>query len=206
MMNLAVFASGRGSNFSAIAQALKKGKIKARIALLVCDQPGAGVLFKARRLGVKTALVERGDFSSKEDFERRIIRYLDENKIDLVVMAGYMRILSRRFVRRYRRKVLNIHPSLLPAFKGAHAITDAFAYGVKVSGVTVHFVDEEMDHGPIILQQALAIKEKETLASLERRIHAVEHRLYPEAIRLYSEGRLRITGRRVKIAIRRASR
>ena len=205
MINIAVFASGKGSNFSAIARALKKGKIRARLALLVCDQPQAPVLLKAKRTPrVKIALVERKDFPSKEDFESRIIRHLKENNIDLIVMAGYMRILSLKFTRQYRRRILNIHPALLPAFKGSHGIRDAFSYGVKVTGVTVHFVDEEMDHGPIILQEAVEIKGKDTRESLERRTHAVEHKLYPEAIRLYAEGRLKVQGRRVRVSSRKA--
>jgi len=198
-MNIAVFASGRGTNFSAIARAVKKGKIKANLALLVCDNPKAKVIARAKRQGVKIALVERKNFSSKQEFEAKIIKHLEENKIDLIVLAGFMRLLSPEFVRRYYGKILNIHPALLPSFKGEQGIKDAFDYGVKITGVTVHFVDEEMDHGPIILQEAVKIKEADTLESLEAKIHKVEHKIYPEAIKLFIEGRLKIKGRRVEI-------
>ncbi|MCM8780647.1 MAG: phosphoribosylglycinamide formyltransferase [Candidatus Omnitrophica bacterium] len=198
-MNIAVFASGRGTNFSAIVRAVKKGKIKANLSLLVCDEPKAGVIARARRAGIKVALVKREDFVSKKEFEEKIIQHLEENKIDLIVLAGFMRLLSPEFVNRYKDRILNIHPALLPSFKGTEGIKDAFDYGVKVTGVTVHFVDEEMDHGPIVLQKAVKIREDDTLQSLETRIHKIEHQIYPEAIRLFLEGRLKIEARRVKI-------
>jgi len=199
-MNIAVFASGRGTNFGAIIRAIKKGKIKANLALLVCDNPKAGAAARAKRAGIKVALVKREDFSAKNGFEDKIIQHLAENNIDLVVLAGFMRLLSPELVSRYKNKILNIHPALLPSFKGAHGIEDAFSYGVKVAGVTVHFVDERMDHGPIVLQAAVKIEENDTLESLEAKIHKIEHRLYPEAIRLFVEGRLNIEARKVKIA------
>lgn len=198
-MNLAVFASGRGTNFSAIARAVKKRKIKADLALLVCDNPQAPVIGKAKRAGVKVVLVKGEDFSSNEDFEKKIIQHLEENKIDLIILAGFMRILSTDFVQKYKDRIINIHPALLPSFKGAHGIKDAFDYGVKVTGVSVHFVDEKMDHGPIILQAALNIEEGDTLESLEKKIHKVEHKLYPQAVSLFVEGKLKIEGRKVKI-------
>ncbi|MCK9603078.1 MAG: phosphoribosylglycinamide formyltransferase [Candidatus Omnitrophica bacterium] len=190
MKNIAVFASGRGTNFAAIVKAVKNGRIKANLSLLVCDNSKAGVLSKAKKAKIKIALVKN---------ESMIIRYLKENKIDLIVLAGFMRLLSPGFVRRYYGRIINIHPSLLPSFKGAEGIKDAFSYGVKFTGVTVHFVDELMDHGPIILQQAIKIGEGQTIGSLEKKIHKVEHKLYPEAIRLFVEGRLKIAGRKVKI-------
>jgi phosphoribosylglycinamide formyltransferase-1 len=201
-MNIAVFASGRGTNFSAIIRAAKKGKIKACLALLVCDNPKAPAIAKARRAGIKVALVKREDFSSKKDFEAKIIELLRENSIDLIVLAGFMRLLSPELVREYKGKILNIHPALLPSFKGTHGIKDAFDYGVKVTGVTVHFVDEETDHGPVILQEPVKMREDDTLESLEARIHKIEHRLYPEAIGLFIEGKLKIEGRKVRISIR----
>lgn len=199
MTNIAVFASGRGTNFEAIVKARKRGVFKANLSLLVCDQPRAGVLAKARRAGVKVVLVRREDFSGKKDFEAQIIKYLQQEKIDLIVMAGFMRMLSPEFVRRYRNRAINIHPSLLPAFKGSCAIKDAFDYGVKVTGVTVHFVDELMDHGPIILQEALIVSKSDTPASLEARIHRIEHKLYPLGIKLFVEGKLKARGRKVFI-------
>jgi phosphoribosylglycinamide formyltransferase-1 len=194
----AVLASGRGSNFAALARAVKNGSLKADLALLVCDNPQAAVLDKAKRAGVKSVLVERRNFSSKEAFEREIIAHLRKEKIDVVVLAGFMRLLSPSFVREFKNRILNIHPALLPSFKGEHGIQDAFNYGVKATGVTVHLVDEEMDHGPIILQQAVPIRETDTLETLEKRIHAAEHRLYPKAIKLFVEGKLKVTGRKVR--------
>jgi len=202
MMNIAVFASGRGSNFSAIARAVKSGKLKVNLALLVCDQPAAKVIAKARRAGVKVALVKRADFASKKDFEAKIIEYLEKEKIDLIALAGFMRMLGAELLQKYRGRIINIHPALLPAFKGSVGIKDAFDYGVKVTGVTVHFVDEEMDHGAIILQAPVKIEEADTLESLEARIHKIEHKLYPEAIQLFAAGKLQIEGRKVRVSIR----
>jgi len=199
MKNIAVFASGRGSNFSAIVKAVKSGKLRARLSLLVCDNSKAAVLGKARKNKVRIALVKREDFSSKQEFEDGIIKNLRENKVDLIVLAGFMRILSREFVRAYSGRIINIHPALLPSFKGAHAIKDAFEYGVKVTGVTVHFVDEKTDHGPIILQDSVRIMPKDTLMALENKIHKIEHRLYPQAIGLFIKGRLKVKGRKVEI-------
>lgn len=198
-MNIAVFASGRGTNFSAILKAVKSGKIKAGLSLLVCDNPKAGVIARAKSAGVKIALVKRDSFATKEDFEKQIIRHLKGNKIDLIVMAGYMRILGKKIINRYRNKILNIHPALLPSFKGAEGIKDAFDYGVKITGVTVHFVDEELDNGPIILQEAVRIEKGDTLESLEERIHKAEHRIYPQAVQLYVEGKLKVKRRKVAI-------
>ncbi len=204
IINIAVFASGRGTNFNAIAQGIKKGSLKVNLALLVCDNPQAPVLNKAKRLKIKIALVKRGDFTSKQDFEEEIIHSLREQRIDLVVMAGFMRLLSPDFIKAYRNRIVNIHPSLLPSFKGARGIKDAFSYGAKVTGVTVHFVDEEMDHGPIILQKEVVIREFDTLGSLEARIHKIEHSLYPQAIKLIAQGKVRLRGRKVRITGRQA--
>lgn len=199
-MNIAVFASGKGTNFQAIAEAVHKGFIKARLSLLVCDTPGAPVVQKAQRAQVPVFLIERKSFSSLKEFENRIIKALWQEKIDLIVLAGFMRILSPAFVAQFKGRMLNIHPSLLPSFKGTRGIQEAFRYGVKVTGVTVHFVDEHVDHGPIILQSPLPLAANETLASLERKIHALEHTLYPQAVKLFTEGKLRIKGRVVRVA------
>jgi len=202
LKNIACFASGRGTNFSAIIRAVKKGKIKANLSLLVTDNPKAGALARAKRAGIRVALVERKNFASKQDFEAKIMSSLEESKIDLIVMAGYMRMVGPELVGKYKGRILNIHPALLPSFKGTEGIKDAFEYGAKVTGVTVHFVDEEMDHGAIILQAAVKIEEGESLESLEKKIHKIEHKLYPEAIRLFVEGKIRIEGRRVCISDR----
>ena len=198
-MNIAVFASGRGTNFGAIIRAVKKGRLEANLSLLISDSPKAGAIGRAKRAGVKVALVKREDFASKNHFENKIIEHLENEKIDLIVLAGFMRLLGPELVQKYKGRILNIHPAILPSFKGAHGIGDAFNYGAKVTGVTVHFVDEDVDHGPIILQEAVRIREDDTLESLEARIHKIEHAIYPLAIKLFIEGKLEITDRKVKI-------
>ena len=138
-------------------------------------------------------------YSSREKYDSKIIEMLEEEKIDLVVLAGYMLLLSQEFVRKFKNKILNIHPALLPSFKGTHGIKDAYRYGVKVTGVTVHFVDEDLDSGPIILQEAFPIDPDDSVEELEEKIHKVEHKIYPEAVKYFCEDRLEIDGRRVKI-------
>ncbi len=198
-MNIAVFASGRGTNFSAIAQAVKRGKIKCNLRLVVCDQPKAGVITRAWKAGVEVMLIKREDFPDRESYEKEIVARLKQEKIDLVVLAGYMRIVGRQLLGAYKNRIINIHPALLPSFKGCEGIKDAFDYGVKVTGVTVHFVDDKMDNGPIILQGVVPVSERDTLVTLEAKIHKLEHRLYPEAVKLFCSGKLKIRGRKVRI-------
>lgn len=198
-MRIAVFCSGSGSNFQAIVDSLKGADIPAEIALMVCDNPGALALKRAKKEGIKSLLVERKKFGSKYEFEAEIIKNLEKENIELICLAGYMRLVGPKFVQKYRHRILNIHPALLPAFRGTQGIKDALDYGAKVTGVTVHFVDVEMDHGPVILQQALEIKDDDTEESLASRIHQVEHKLYPQAVRLFVEGKLKIVGRHVKL-------
>jgi len=199
-MNIAILASGRGTNFEAIVKAVKKEKIpEAEIKLLITDKEDAFVRKRAKRFKIKDIFVDPKKFKSREDFDRFVVKILKKEKIELVVLAGFMRILSRYFVKQFKNKILNIHPALLPAFKGKDAIKRAYSYGVKVTGVTIHFVDEKVDHGPIIIQKALEIKKGESLEELEERIHRLEHKLYPYVIRLFVEGRLKIRGRGVEI-------
>lgn len=202
MKNIAIFASGKGSNFAAIMKAVHQGALKAHVSLLVCDNPKAPVLAKARKAGVKSLIIIPDAFSSKEPFEKAIISHLKQEKIDVIALAGFMRILSPAFVRAFKNRILNIHPALLPSFKGSSAIKDAFTYGATVTGVTVHFVDEKVDHGPIILQECIPITADDDLASLEAKIHRLEHRIYPRVIKLLLEKKLKVTGRRVKIISR----
>src|SRR3989338_3522192 len=199
MLRFAVFASGNGSNLQAIIDAVRKGAIKAELALVFSDNRKAFALKRAETAGIKTLCLTRKDYASPQSYDRDIMICLKEAKIDFVVLAGYMRLLTPFFLKEYPQKILNVHPSLLPAFKGIQAIKDTFTYGCKAAGVTIHIVDEKMDHGPIILQEGFKISEKETLESLEARVHKVEHKLYPKAIALFAEGRLKIKGRRVKI-------
>ncbi len=192
-VNLAIFASGCGSNFSAIVKAVKQNKIKARSVILVCDRPEALVIKRAQKAKIQVILIRREDFTTRADFEEAIIQRLRNYKINLIALAGFMRVLSASFVKLYRNRIMNIHPSLLPDFKGAQAIKDAFNHKAALTGVTVHFVDEEVDSGPIILQQELAITKNDTLVLLEKKIHSIEHKLYPEAIRLFISGKIRFT-------------
>lgn len=199
MKNIAVFCSGNGSNLQAIIDAVKGGNIKANLALVVCDNPGAYALERAKRANIEVFLLVKGEFKKREDYDKEIIKKLEEKKIDLVVLAGFMRLMSPYFVSKYKNRILNIHPALLPSFKGTHGVKDALDYGVKVTGPTVHFVDEELDAGPIILQEAVEIKDDDTEDTLSGRIHEKEHKIYPKAIKLFVEGKLKIEGRRVRI-------
>lgn len=198
-MNIAVFCSGNGTNLQAIIDAQKKGFIKADIRLVVSDMAECFAMKRAEKAGIKTFLAEKKNFSSQKGLEAAILKKLKEEKIDLIVLAGYMRLLSPDFIKEYKNKILNIHPSLLPSFKGTRGIKDAFLYGVKITGPTVHFVTEDMDAGPIILQSAVAVMEDDTEETLAEAIHREEHKIYPRAIQLFVEGRLRLEGRRARI-------
>ena len=198
-MNIAVFCSGSGTNLQAIIDSQKKGYIKAEIKLVVSDTPGCYALKRAENSGVKTVVVERKNYKAKKDFEAEIINVLKKEGIGLIVLAGYMRMLSEDFIRAYENKILNIHPALLPSFKGTRGIKDAFEYGVKVTGPTVHFVTVDMDAGPVIMQSPVKVTEDDTKESLGQAIHEEEHKIYPRAIQLFVEGKLKIEGRRVRI-------
>lgn len=182
MKRIAIFASGEGSNFQVLADACRRGEIPAEAALLVCDRPTARVNERADRMGIERFTFSLRDYASKAEYEREIVRRLDEKGIDLVCLAGYMRILSDVLLDAYGGRIVNIHPSLLPAFKGAHAIEQAFAYGVKVFGVTIHWVDASLDGGRIIAQRAFPY-EGSDLEELERLVHATEHPLYVETVK-----------------------
>lgn len=178
---LAVFASGTGTNFEAIARACAEGAIPADVAVMVCDKPGAAVIEKAARYGVETFVFSPKDYPSKAAFEADIVKVLDAKKVDLVCLAGYMRIVGDTLLGAYEGKIINIHPSLLPSFKGAHAVEDAVAYGVKVYGITIHWVNSDLDGGKIIAQRAFPYE-----GSDPAEVHAIgqkiEHELYVETI------------------------
>ena len=197
---IVVFCSGEGTNLQAILDATRGGRLRARVALVVSDRPNAKALRRAARAGAEARYVNPHDYPTRGAYERALIRLCEARSVRLICLAGFMRILSPVFVRRYRHRILNIHPALLPAFPGAHAVRDALAWRAKVTGVTVHLVDEAVDHGPILLQEALTIKPRETEASLLTRVHRVEHRLYPKAIGLMLAGRARVRGRAAVIA------
>ena len=199
-MRIAVLCSGGGTNLQAIIDGVKSGYIPAEIAFVLSDKKDAFALERARRAGIETIVLDLKKFKSREGFDKEIIKRLRKDKVGLVVLAGFMRLLSDHFIKEYKNKIMNIHPALLPSFKGTHGIGDALKYGVKVTGATVHFVDERLDNGPIILQKEVEVKDGDTEEILLERVHKEEHKLYPEAIKLFVEERLKIEGRRVKIA------
>ena len=196
-MNIAVLCSGNGSNLQAIIDSVKKGYIPARIAIVVTDNKDAFALKRAAKAGIETLVLNPKDFETREAFDKEVIKNLRKREVGLVVLAGYMRLLSGHFIKEYEGRIMNIHPVLLPSFKGTHGIKDALEYGVKVTGPTVHFVDEKLDNGAIILQKAVEVKDDDTEESLLERVHKEEHKIYPEAVKLFVEGRLKINGRRV---------
>ena len=198
-MNFAVLASGRGSNLKAIIEAVQSGTIKARLKVVISDKKDAHALEHAREAKIPTAFIDPKDFNDRESYDRAVVERLGEFNIDFVVLAGYMRLLSSYFIRQYPDKILNIHPSLLPAFKGTHAVKDVFDYGVKVTGPSVHFVCDELDAGAIILQEPVRVTPEDSLESLEEKIHQAEHRIYPKVIDLFSRGKLKIEGRKVTV-------
>jgi len=199
-VKIGILISGRGSNMVSIAEGVKRGDIPAEISLVFSNLPETPGIEKAKNLGIETASFTHKGFSSREDFDRAVSVELDKRGIDLVCLAGYMRLLSPWFVGQYKNRIMNIHPALLPSFPGLDAQSQAFDWGVKVTGCTVHFVDEELDHGPIILQEAVPVKENDTAESLTKRILDVEHRIYPKAVELFCRGLLTVKDRKVVIS------
>lgn len=199
-MKLAVFASGSGSNFGAIMEAIENGTLTgAEIVLLVCDKPGAYVLERAARYGIPTFVFQAKEYPDKVSFETEILHQLEEAEVECIILAGYMRLIGDTLLGAYGGRMINLHPSLLPSFPGKDAIGQAFRYGVKVTGITVHFVDEGMDTGPIIAQRIVEIKQDDTEETLAARIHAAEHQLLPEVVQLLVNRQIQLDGRRVDV-------
>ncbi len=194
---LAVLVSGSGSNLQAIIDAQIPNL---EISLVISNNPKAYALERIEKYNIKSVVIDHKKYSNREDFEEEIIRTIEPYRIDLIALAGFMRILSPYFVRPYKHRIMNIHPALLPSFPGINSVKEALEYGVKFTGCTVHFVDEGVDTGPIILQAVVPIYDKDTEETLLERVHNEEHRIYPEAIKFYSEGRLKISDRRVLIS------
>jgi len=199
MTRIGVLASGRGSNFQSIADAVADGRIDGRIVVLISDKRSAKALDRARNLGVEAVVVEPAGYDGREAFDRAVVGELEARQVDLVVLAGFMRMLSPVLVRAFPNRIMNIHPALLPSFPGLRGQGDAVDYGVKIAGCTVHFVDEGMDTGPIIIQAAVPALFEDTEESLAARILRREHEIYPEAVRLFCAGRLTVEGRRVRV-------
>lgn len=199
-IHLGVLISGSGTNLQAIIDTIESGELNAKIGVVIADDGEARGLERARQHGIDAVFVDRTKYDSAMEYNDAILAQMQRCGIELVVMAGYMRLLGKQVLEHYPERVINIHPSLLPSFAGPRGIRDAFEYGVKLTGVTVHFASEEFDEGPIIAQEVVPIEEDDTLESLEAKIHAVEHRLYPRVIRLIEQGCVHVKGRRVHIS------
>ena len=193
-MRVAVFASGSGTNLQAIIDADIQ---TIEIAVVFTNNPDAYAIERAKKHNIQVEIIDHKNYKTREEYEKHIIEVLDPYKLNLIVLAGFMRILSAVFVRAYKNKIVNIHPALLPSFPGINAVKQALEYGVKYTGVTVHFVDEGVDTGPIILQSVVEIEDEDTEDTLLEKIHEVEHRIYPKAIELISSGEIEVIGRRV---------
>lgn len=196
---LGVLASGSGTNLEAIAQAIDDGDVPATVALVLSDNPDAFALERARRRGIETRVINLSDYEDRPAYDRAIVDALEKAGVDLVVLAGYMKLVGPGFIDAFSGRIMNIHPALLPSFPGEQGVKDALEHGVKVSGVTVHFVDKGLDTGPIIVQEAVPVEEGDDVETLHNRIHLAEYRAYPLAIRLFAQGRLLIEGRRVTV-------
>lgn len=193
-----MLASGEGTNFEALYDACATGYADAEIAVVLCNRRGAKVLERADRAGVEGVFIDPKQAASREEYDRVLQTHLEMYGVDLVCGAGFMRILSAPFVESYRDRILNVHPSLLPAFPGLDAIEQAWEWGVKVTGATVHIIDTELDHGPILFQHAVEVRPDDTLATLTERVHLAEYTIYPKALRFWgSQGGVQISGRRV---------
>jgi phosphoribosylglycinamide formyltransferase-1 len=193
-MRVAVFASGSGTNLQAIIDADIQ---TIEIAVVFTNNPDAYAIERAKKHNIQVEIIDHKNYKTREEYEKHIIDVLDPYKLNLIALAGFMRILSAVFVRAYKNKIVNIHPALLPSFPGINAVRQALEYGVKYTGVTVHFVDEGVDTGPIILQSVVEIEDEDTEDTLLEKIHEVEHRIYPKAIELISSGEIEVIGRRV---------
>jgi len=196
---IAVIASGRGSNFQAVIDAIRAETVPATCVALITDNPKAYAIERAKQAQIPVVLVDYAAFSSREKYEQELLAVMQRVNPDLFVLAGYMRIVGKEIVQAFAGRMINIHPALLPAFTGLHAQRQAVAYGVKVSGCTVHFVDDNLDGGPVIVQQCVPVMEGDDEDALAERILAHEHKCLPYAIRLFCEGRLKIDGRKVRI-------
>lgn len=200
LLRLGILASGRGSNLQAIIDKCDAGLVSAEVAVVISDKENAYALERAGNHGVPAFYINPGDYETKVEYEGAIVQCLQENRVELVVLAGYMRIVGKVLLGSYPNKIMNIHPALLPSFPGAHGQKDAVDYGVRFSGCTAHFVDEGMDTGPIILQAVVPVMQDDTEETLAARILQQEHKIYSEAIQLCAEGRLSVQGRKVLIS------
>ena len=200
MIKIGVLISGSGSNLQSIIEAVKAGSIAGEIALVISNDEDAYGLTRAAGYGIQTKVVKHGDYTDRHDFDLELVRVLEEAQVDLVVLAGFMRVLGIGFLSAFPGRVINIHPAILPSFPGTHGQDQAFAYGVKLAGCTVHFVDEKVDHGPIIIQAAVPVLSDDSKDRLAARILRCEHKIFPHALALYCAGKLSIKDRKVIIS------
>ncbi len=200
MIKIGVLISGSGSNLQSIIEAVKRGEIAAEIALVISNDAAAYGLIRAQNAGIPTKVIKHVDYPDRHAFDRELLRTLQESSIDLVVLAGFMRVLGAPFLAAFPDRVINIHPAILPSFPGTHGQAQAFAYGVKLAGCTVHFVDEEVDHGPIIMQAAVPVLSNDSEERLAARILRCEHKIFPRVLALYCAGNLRVKDRKVFIS------
>ncbi len=198
MVNVGILVSGSGSNLQSIIDHIEQGCLDAKIQVVISNNPDAYALQRARKHNLPSAVVRHQDYPNREDFDRKMIDILRVHNVELVVMAGFMRVLTDLFLQAFPMRVMNIHPALLPSFPGLHGQQNAFDYGVKFSGCTVHFADSGVDTGPIIIQAVVPVYDDDTADSLAERILKEEHRIYPQAIQLFSEGKLAVSGRKVR--------
>ena len=199
IVKLGVLVSGSGSNLQSIIDHIERGLLDAEIRMIISNNPEAYALVRARKHGIPYTVLEHRDFTAREDFDRKMIEVFNLSGVELVIMAGFMRILSPLFLSAFPMKIMNIHPAILPSFQGMHAQRRAFDYGVKFSGCTVHFADEGVDTGPIIIQAIVPVFDQDTDETLAQRILKEEHRIFPKAIQLYAEGKLDVVGRKVRV-------
>jgi len=199
LLKLGVLISGNGSNLQSIIDHIEKGSLKATIKIVISNNPDAYGITRAKKHGIPFIVLKNGDFKNKEAFDLELVRILHENNVDLVILAGFMRIITPALLKAFPQKIMNIHPALLPSFPGIHGQKQALEYGVKISGCTVHFVDEGVDTGPIILQTAVQVFDNDTEETLAARILKEEHLIYPRAIQLFAEGKIEINKRKVLI-------
>ncbi|PKN06218.1 MAG: phosphoribosylglycinamide formyltransferase [Deltaproteobacteria bacterium HGW-Deltaproteobacteria-7] len=199
LLKLGVLISGNGSNLQSIIDHIERGSLKATIKIIISNNPDAFGITRAKKHGIPFVVLKNSDFTSKEEFDSELIKTLKDHGVDLVILAGFMRIISPAFLKAFPNKVMNIHPALLPSFPGLHGQRQAWEYGVKFSGCTVHFVDEGMDTGPIIIQRVVPVQDDDTEETLAARILTEEHKIYPQAIQLYADGKIEIKGRKVHI-------
>jgi phosphoribosylglycinamide formyltransferase-1 len=198
-VNIGVLVSGSGSNFQSIIDQIENGNLDASIKVVISNNPNAYALERAKKHDIPAVVIDHNDFNDRNDFDQKMIDVLNTYSVELVIMAGFMRILTPLFIKAFPMRIMNIHPAILPSFQGIHAQERAFEYGVKFSGCSVHFADEGVDTGPVIIQSVVPVYDDDTAEKLQQRILREEHRIFPQAIQLYAEGKLEVVGRKVRV-------